>query len=117
METLEQVKKEMGAFAEASPRVTRALGQMHHAACKDGGLDFKTMELITIAVAVARKCEPCILSHVAMAVEAGATREELAAALNAAVLICGGPGWAYAGKALVAFDEISAAKNKPAAEV
>ena len=33
--------------------------------------------------------------------------EELAAVLNPAILLCGGPGWAYAGKALDAFDQMS----------
>lgn len=99
-------------FTELSPDVIGAFGQMRQASCKEGGaLDFKTIELISIAVAVARKCEPCILSHIQCAVEAGVTREELAAALNATILLCGGPGWAYSAKALGAFDQMSADKE------
>ena len=75
---------------------------MRAASCKEGGvLDFKTLELISVAVAVARKCEPCMLSHV-----------ELAAALNTTILLCGGPGWAYSAMALDAFDQMSAAKGE-----
>ena len=100
-------------FAEASPEVIAAFNQMRALACKkEGGvLDFRTIELISVAVAVARKCEPCILSHVEQAVAAGCTREELVAALNTTVLLCGGPGWAYSGIALEAFDQMSAAQK------
>lgn len=95
-------------ITEMSPGVIEAFGQMRAAACpEDGVLDFKTIELISVAVAVARKCEPCMWSHVKCCVDAGVTREELAAALNPAILLCGGPGWAYAGKALDAFDQMS----------
>ena len=110
-EILAAEKAKWGKFSELSPDVIAAFGQMREASCKEGGaLDFKTIELISIAVAVARKCEPCMLSHVECAVQAGVTREELAAALNTTILLCGGPGWAYSAKALDAFDQMSAEK-------
>ncbi|MDY2983360.1 MAG: carboxymuconolactone decarboxylase family protein [Eubacteriales bacterium] len=113
MEKLAREKEKWGRFAELSPDVIGAFGQMRAASCKEGGvLDFKTLELISVAVAVARKCEPCMLSHVELAVEAGCTREELAAALNTTILLCGGPSWAYSAMALDAFDQMSAAKGE-----
>lgn len=113
MEKLAREKEKWGRFAELSPDVIGAFGQMRAASCKEGGvLDFKTLELISVAVAVARKCEPCMLSHVELAVEAGCIREELAAALNTTILLCGGPGWAYSAMALDAFDQMSAAKGE-----
>ena len=57
---------------------------------------------------VARKCEPCIYAHVMNYIQAGGTREDLAAGLNAAVLICGGPGMAYGALALDIFDQYTA---------
>lgn len=112
MEKLANEKAKWGRFADLSPEVIGAFGEMRNAACKEGGaLDFKTLELISIAVAVARKCEPCLLSHVELAVELGCTREELAAALNTTILLCGGPGWAYSAMALDAFDQMAAAKE------
>ena len=41
-------------------------------------------------------------------INAGGTKEDLAAGLNAAVLICGGPGMAYSALALDLFDQYSA---------
>ena len=101
-----------GKFAELSPDVIEGFGQVRGATCKDGkAVDFKTIELVSVAVAVARKCEPCMLAHVKVCVDLGVTREELAAALNPCIMLCGGPGWAYAAIALDAFDEMSAQKE------
>ncbi|NLA70313.1 MAG: carboxymuconolactone decarboxylase family protein [Clostridiales bacterium] len=110
-ERLAKMQEGWMKFAEVSPGVIESFGNMRAAACpEDGALDFKTLELISVAVAVARKCEPCMLSHVQCAVDAGVTREELCAALNCAILLCGGPGWAYSGMALEAFDDMTVNK-------
>ncbi len=112
IEKLKECKAELGEFAKARPEIVASLSNMLEDAFSEKNvLDAKTMELITIAVAVARKCEPCILVHTESAIKVGVTREELATALNAAVLICGGPGWAYAGKALRIYDDIVAANE------
>lgn len=112
-ERLNELKKGFGAFAKASPGVIEAFSQMRNACCCEGGaLDFKTIELISVAVAVARKCEPCILSHLEVCVDLGVTRQELAAALNTTVLLCGGPGYAYSSFALQAFEQMLAVKNE-----
>ncbi|EHL63838.1 carboxymuconolactone decarboxylase family protein [Cloacibacillus evryensis] len=109
---LEELKNSWGVFAEASPDVIGAFGQMREACCGEGGaLDFKTKELVSVAVAVARKCEPCILSHVELIVDLGVSRQELVEALNTAILLCGGPGWAYSAFALQAYDQMTEAKK------
>ena len=69
------------------------------------------IELISVAVAVSRKCELCIFFHFEVCVELGITREELAAALNAMVLLCGGPGYAYSAFTMQAFDQMLEAKK------
>ena len=96
---------------EANPEAMAAFGNMRQAVCKEGGaLDFKTIELIAVAVTVARQCDACMLSHVKCCVDAGVTREELACALGVDILVCGGPGMAQAAKALDAFDQMMAEK-------
>ena len=69
----------------------------------------KTMELLILVAAVSRKREPCIYSHVMNYINADGTKEDLAAGLNASVLICGGPGMAYSALALDLFDQYTAA--------
>ena len=41
---------------------------------------------MSVAVAVARKCEPCILSHVELIVDLGVSRQELVEALNLSLI-------------------------------
>lgn len=110
---LAEEKASWGRFAQLSPDVIGAFGQLREGACKEGAaVDQKTIELVSVAVAVARKCKPCILAHVEVCVDLGIKREELAAALNPTIMLCGGPGWAYSAFALEGFDQISAAKAK-----
>lgn len=111
--TLEELKKGFQVFADASPEVIGAFSRIRAGSCNDKGvLSYKVKQLIAVAVSAARKCEPCLLSHIDVAIDQGVTREELVEALNIAVLLCGGPGWAYAAFALKAYDEMAADKAK-----
>lgn len=110
-ETLNNKMAKWSGMAEANPDAFEAFRNMRNAVCKEGGaLDFKTIELIAVAVTVARQCDTCMLSHVKCCVDAGVTREELACALGVDVLVCGGPGMAQAVQALDAFDQMLAEK-------
>ncbi|MHC1748190.1 MAG: carboxymuconolactone decarboxylase family protein [Cellulosilyticaceae bacterium] len=62
---------------------------------KDGSLETKTKELISVAVAAYNRCEYCIVFHVYKALEAGAKREEIMEAAMVAVAFGGGPSMAY----------------------
>ncbi len=108
----QETAKGLMAFAEGN-EVIAAFNELRGKACNDQGvLSYKVKELLGVAISVARKCEPCIISHINVAVDVGVTRQELIEALNVAVLLCGGPGWAYSAKALQAYDDFVAAKNK-----
>ena len=108
---VEKINKSLKNYWDDSPEVIGAFKQLRKAACNEGGaLDFKTKECIALAVSIARKCEPCILSHLEVGIQAGVTREELIEAGNIAVLLCGGPGYAYATFALESYDDLVAGK-------
>ena len=108
-EKLADLQRQFGLYAQANPEVMNGFGATATAAMEhSGSFDAKTMELLIVTVAVARKCEPCIYAHVMNYIQAGGTREDLAAGLNAAVLICGGPGMAYGALALDIFDQYTA---------
>ncbi|HMB24788.1 MAG TPA: carboxymuconolactone decarboxylase family protein [Anaerolineales bacterium] len=53
-------------------------------------LDKKTKELIAVACSVMADCVPCIEWHYKQAVDAGATRDEVAEALAISMAISGG---------------------------
>jgi AhpD family alkylhydroperoxidase len=75
-----------------------------------GALAAGHKELIALLIGVALRCEDCIAYHVRRCMRAGVTRAELAEGLVVAAAMAGGPGLAYASKALAAFDEFSAGR-------
>ncbi|MFQ0136598.1 carboxymuconolactone decarboxylase family protein [Klebsiella pneumoniae] len=62
---------------------------------RQGVLDQKTQELISLAVAVTTRCDGCISIHSQAALKAGASREEIAAALAVAVSLNAGAAVVY----------------------
>lgn len=89
-------KPEDLAYAESLIRHARkeadAFFHLKHTAERaDGVIPVKYRELMSIAVALTTQCAYCIDSHVKNAVEAGATREEIAETVFiAAALRAGG---------------------------
>jgi AhpD family alkylhydroperoxidase len=72
---------------------------------KENVLDAKTRELIALAVAVTTRCDGCITVHSAAAARAGASREEVAAALSVAIALNAGAALVYSARAFDAFDQ------------
>lgn len=98
-----QVRGLNGANAEAA-KGFQGLSK----AVKEGGVvEFKTKEFVALGIAVATKCEPCIMFHVDALIRVGATREEIADVLGMCIQMGGGPGLMYASKALECYDELS----------
>lgn len=92
---------------KANPTAVKGFDAMRLAAHGDGALDAKTRELIAVAVAITKHCEPCIASHVSKAVKAGATAAELADALGVAMTINAGSSYAQSLEAMKAFEAFS----------
>jgi len=75
--------------------------------CKEAGvLDYKTKELIALSLATGLRCEPCIGFHARALGQMNASREEVSEALSMVILMSGGPGHSYVGKALQAYDQL-----------
>ena len=109
-------KDKLGATREnlrnlngAIPDTARAFGALGKSVKEGGVLDFKSKEYVALGIAVATKCEDCIVLHVEALVKAGATREEVADVLAMTIQMGGGPSMMYAAKALKCYDEFSAA--------
>ncbi len=88
-----------GALGETG----KGFNAMHDAAVKDGALDLKTKELEAIAIAM--RCEGCIVQHAKACLKAGVTRDELVETIGIAVMMGGGPATVYGGKALDCYDQ------------
>ncbi|WP_052254797.1 carboxymuconolactone decarboxylase family protein [Salinicoccus sp. YB14-2] len=90
---------------ETVPETMRQYKKLQNSAYAEGALDKKTKEIIALTYAIADKCEGCIGNHVNKLVGLGASREEIAEIAEIAIVMGGGPGMVYGGKALEAYDE------------
>ena len=61
----------------------------------DGALSSKYKELIAIAISIVVQCEWCIAFHVKMAIDKGASRQEIMESCWVAVAMGGGPALMY----------------------
>lgn len=86
---------EMSFLNEMLPETAEAFGQMRNSIFKDGFLDLKTKELISVASSVLMRCQFCVDTHSQRAVAAGAAKEEIAEAIAVAMFIAAGSqiGW------------------------
>lgn len=108
-EQLEHIKEYMGILGEGAPSTMNAFSDLHHAAGEPGALDFKTKELIALAIGVTLRCNGCIAFHTHDALKAGATRAEIMEALGVAVLMGGGPSVIYATHVVEALEQFQGA--------
>jgi AhpD family alkylhydroperoxidase len=95
-EIRDDFNKFMSMLARDYPDESQAFMKLLRVSERSGALDHKTKELISLALAVAAHCDGCIAVHVAKALQAGATRDEIMESTFVAVLMGGGPAMVYA---------------------
>jgi AhpD family alkylhydroperoxidase len=96
----------IGVLGSETPATVAGYRKLHAAGGETARLDLKTRELICIAVAITTRCDACIGNHVKKAIEAGATRSEIADACGVAVAMNAGAALAYAGRAMAAHEAL-----------
>ena len=77
------------------------------AAQEPRALDAKTSELMALAIAIAQRCEGCVVYHTKQSVKKGALRAEILDTIAVAIEMGGGPATVYDADALAAFDQFS----------
>ena len=92
---VDQVKNRQTEIRDALPEVMKGFFGMLQSAEKDGALSHKVKELVTLGIAVAVRCDPCIAIHVELCLKAGATREEILEVCGVAIAMGGGPSYTY----------------------
>ncbi|WP_127114546.1 carboxymuconolactone decarboxylase family protein [Shimia sediminis] len=105
---LNGTRNQLRALNKTIPETTRAFGALGKSVKEGGVLDFKTKEFIALGIAVADRCEACIVLHIEALVRAGASREEIGDVLAMTIQMGGGPSMMYAAKALECYDEMTA---------
>ncbi len=113
VETKEKPTDLFTQFRKLSPKVTGGLVRMREEAYADGILPGRYKVLTALAISVAIRCEPCIRGYVKMALDRGATKEELMEFLNVAITMQGCPGEEWALKAYAAYEEFASGNVEP----
>ena len=72
-----QLATTIAEIARTSPDIARGYRTLSEAGSKNGKLDAKTRELISLAVAVTLRCDGCITVHTDADAKHGATKEEV----------------------------------------
>ncbi|MGC8781452.1 MAG: carboxymuconolactone decarboxylase family protein [Anaerolineae bacterium] len=105
----QHLEERLAQLGRELPGPMTGFARLHKKAIEDGALSRKTKELMALAISVAVRCEGCIAYHTHDALAAGATRQELLETIGVAILMGGGPAAMYAGHALDAIEQFSAA--------
>jgi len=114
MEKRDGTKDQLRRLNKAIPDQTRAFSALGKAVKEGGELDFKTKEFIALGIAVAMRCEACIVLHMEALVRVGATREEVGDVLAMSIQMGGGPAMMYAGEAMECYDQLTEEKAQAA---
>ncbi|QSZ67577.1 carboxymuconolactone decarboxylase family protein [Methanofollis aquaemaris] len=105
---LSQVQQTNTEIAEFDPEVWDTFLPMVRSISKAGAIPAKYKEIMMIALAVADHCPFCIAMHVKIAINAGATRQEIMEGALTAVPMGGGPAMAYMRYVIDACNEFEA---------
>ncbi len=105
---LKDTQSQLRNLNKLIPDTTKAFGALGKTVKEgDGPLDFKAKEYIALGIAVATRCEACIVLHIQALVRVGATREEIGDVLAMTIQMGGGPSMMYAAKALECYDDLT----------
>lgn len=95
----------LGTLGTLSPEAMKGYETLSGAADTLSVLDKKTQELIALAVAVTTRCDGCISVHSRAALKAGASKEEIAAALSVAIALNAGAALVYSSRVIGAISQ------------
>jgi AhpD family alkylhydroperoxidase len=113
MDIIDGLKEPTRSLRRAAPDAWAGFGALHHTAVADGALPAQVKELLALAISVVKQCYGCIAEHAQAAARQGATPEEVAEALNVALLMDGGTATVYAPRAWSAYHEFAASLAVP----
>jgi len=86
---------EMAAAGEVTSEAASLFGIFMEEANRPGALDAKAKELLSVALSIVTKCEPCLKIHLNKARQVGLTEEEIEEALWLAVQFGGAPAMMF----------------------
>jgi AhpD family alkylhydroperoxidase len=112
-EIIDDLKEPTRSLRKAAPEPWAGFRQLHQAAVADGALPGRVKELMALAISVVKQCDGCIAYHAKAAAHQGATPDEVAEALNVALLMDGGTATVYGPRAWSAYREFAGSLTVP----
>ena len=107
----QQLKRLLGQLSREVSGPMSGFQSLHQEAMSDeGALSRKTKELMALSIGIVTGCEGCLAFHIDGALNAGATRNEVAETIGVAVMMGGGPATMYGAEALRALDQFEEAR-------
>ncbi len=94
-DVLGEVNGSLRDIAKEYPDFMKAFSGFEGEAEREGALDKKTKELISIAISIVAHCKWCIAFHVNEALKLGASKDEIMESCFVASLMGGGPALMY----------------------
>lgn len=104
----DELRRKARSMREEVPEVFSAYARLSAAATATGDLDELTKEYASLAIAIVKHCDGCIVAHVRNLIRLGATRTQVAELCAVAIVMDGGPGTVWGPRALAAYDELVA---------
>lgn len=95
----------LGKFKGIVPDFMAAEFAVNDLAYKDGALSTKIKRLMALAIALRARCTNCILAQTQLALEAGATKEEIIETLQVVTAMSGTTGIAESLRVIKFLDE------------
>lgn len=99
-------KQKLEKFMKAMPDMAKRIGAHMMEAYKDGAIDSKTKRLMAMAIALGAGCENCIMAQTELALELGATREEILETIGVVTSMRGTTGVAESLRVIQLLDEM-----------
>ena len=95
MSTLSIASTESQSATPQDTETERAFAAFMREANKPGLIDARGKRLMSLALSIARKCEPCLKIHMTKALEEGLTMDEINEAAWLAISFCGSPAMMF----------------------
>jgi AhpD family alkylhydroperoxidase len=97
--------------AQLAPEISAAFKAFSQRVFADGALPTKTKQLIAVAVAHVTQCPYCIRGHTELALEHGATQQEVMEAIWVAAEMRAGGTYAHSNLALETMNQLEAERS------
>jgi AhpD family alkylhydroperoxidase len=93
--TLSIASTESQSAAPQNAEAERAFAAFMREANRPGLVDARGKRLMSLALSIAQKCEPCLKIHIMKALEEGLSQDEIDEAAWLAISFCGSPAMMF----------------------